>query len=390
MNLLVVPFHDWRKISQEGFRTRDAHFIEAFKKKSSITQIIINRPTTVLEIFLKRMGQPIQGAVIHSQNNFKLYQIEPQVYVIDYVSGDVFGQIFKGHAWFIQHYENPRYTAFIKECLLKLKVEEYHLLNQNIFAAKLSKNLKPITSIFDAWDNFTKFEVYKKYHKNILEAYAEYARICDFWITNSKDNTESFSIQFKPKNIFLIKNGVEVSRFTKEKTFTIPDDIKDIPRPIIGFGGKISHLIDVDLLNRTMEKTPNVSFVFVGQILDKAIYKSINKVENFYYVGDKHYDDYPNYVKSFDVGIVPYVIDKNKTSGANTIKVYEYLAANKKVVGTHGNGLEDLQDYVYIVSTADEFSEELNKANNEKLSLNFEEHTWDSKVTELLKLIQSA
>ena len=33
MNLVVVPFHDWRKILLEGSRTRDSHFIEEFRKR---------------------------------------------------------------------------------------------------------------------------------------------------------------------------------------------------------------------------------------------------------------------------------------------------------------------------------------------------------------------
>lgn len=390
MNLLIVPFHDWRKILKEGFRTRDAHFIETLEQHNGVNQIIVNRPTTLLEIFLKKKNNLIKGEVIYAQRGFKLYQIRPKLYVVDYISTDILGQVLKGHNWFIDQYSNPKYLTFIRECLKKLEINDnYYLINQNIFASKLSKRLAPIKSIFDAWDDFTKFKVYEALKDKISQAYVEYATLSDFWITNSNDNVKFFTNTFNPKNIFLIKNGVDVHRFLEQSTPSIPDDIKDIPRPIIGFGGKITHLIDVKLLNHTMKITPSVSFVFVGQILDRHIFNSIDKLDNFYYLGDKHYDEYPNYVQNFDVCIVPYVVANEKKSGANSIKAYEYLATKKKVVGTNSNGLEDLSDYLHIVSTAEEFSEEICNLHNTKSPIALNEHSWDSKVNELLKLIKN-
>ena len=40
--IALIPFHDWRKIMLEGFRTRDAHFIEEFSKEKDRIKIIIN------------------------------------------------------------------------------------------------------------------------------------------------------------------------------------------------------------------------------------------------------------------------------------------------------------------------------------------------------------
>jgi hypothetical protein len=95
-------------------------------------------------------------------------------------------------------------------------------------------------------------------------------------------------------------------------------------------------------------------------------------------------------VKIFDICIVPYVVDDQKKSGANSIKVYEYLATNKKVIGTNSNGLEDLSDYLYITSTADEFSKEIKNIVNYKDKIILDDHSWDSKIKELLKLVKGA
>jgi glycosyltransferase involved in cell wall biosynthesis len=391
MNILIVPFHDWRKILLEGFRTRDAHFIEELKKDTSLKKVIINRPTTFLEILLKRKQSLIQGQVVLSKSGFKLYEVEENLYLIDFVSKNFVGQTLSGYKWFINQYGNAKYISFINQCLEFLNIaNNYCFLSQNVFAYKLTEQLKPKISIFDAWDNFLKFNVYKHLLDEIELGYKTHAYFSNYWITNSKDNIIDFSDAYQPKKMILIKNGVDVRRFVDSIDAKLPEDMKSIPHPIIGFGGKISQLLDVDLINNIIEMSPEISFVFVGQILDKQVFKSIIKRDNFYYLGDKHYDEYPNYVKIFDICIVPYVVDEQKKSGANSIKVYEYLATNKKVIGTNSNGLEDLSDYLYITNTADEFSKEIKNIVNYKDKIILDNHSWDSKIKELLKLIKGA
>lgn len=388
MNLVIIPFHDWRKILLEGFRTRDAHFIEELSKNDQNINIIVNRPTTILEILLKRKRNLINGEVIFKSNGFKLYKLKNNLYLIDNISSDIFGQILFGYKWFIKKYSNKKYSRFIEKCLTELNIEnKFCAISQNIFAHGLINNLNPDKRVFDAWDNFTKFNVYSKIINQINIAYQNYAKICDFWTTNSKDNITDFSEKFSPKKMYLIKNGVDVSRFSKSSNSAVPKDLINIPRPIVGFGGKITHLIDVELLNETMLKSKESSFVFVGQILNKEIYDKILKLDNFYYLGDKHYDEYPEYVMNFDICIVPYIVDDKKKSGANTIKVYEYLATNKKVIGTKSNGLEDLQNYVYIINNSDDFCNEIKDQFNDKPKIDLNAHSWDQKTKELLQIL---
>lgn len=388
LDFLIVPFHDWRKIQLEGYRTRDAHFIEELAKNEGI-KIIINRPTTYLEILLKRKLGLIKGERILRRGSFSLYRMGNNLYLIDYISNDLFGQITKKFSWFMQKYGEKNYIKFIHESLEHLGIKsDLCILNQNIFAFRLTKEMSAKVKIFDAWDNFVKFDVYSGIRDKIKAAYSSFGESCDFWITNSIDNIDFFGSRFQPNKIYLIKNGVDLNRFSPNDS-TIPEDLKEIPRPIAGFGGKITHLIDVPLLNGAIKKAKETSFVFVGQILDRDVYEAIDKTENFYYLGDKHYENYPNYVKNFDVCIVPYVVDEEKKSGANTIKVYEYLATGKKVIGTSSNGLEDLEQNVYLVKTSDEFAFELKNIANNKERIDLLEHSWSNKTKQMLTLLQN-
>ena len=391
MNLIVVPFHDWRKIILEGSRTRDAHFIKEMCKESGVIQVIVNRPTTLLEIWLKRKPDLIEGELLISQGAFKFYRLEKNLYLTDFVSYDVIGQLFLGYKWFIKKYGDKNYLEFIKKATDSIGTpDEFSLLIQNVFAYQVTNLPGMDYRVFDAWDNFLKFKVYRKIRNHIHLAYQSLAENCDRWITNSRDNIEYFNREFGRLDIEWIANGVDLDHFGQSTaSVNIPDDLIGIEKPIVGFGGKISHLIDTELLNRTMEMTPEASFVFVGQILDKDVFNQIKKLPNFHYLGDKHYSMYPRYVKNFDICIVPYVIKREMRSGANSIKVYEYLAANKKVIGTNANGLEDLTEYLYVINSAEEFSMEIVNNISQKNTFNASQHSWKYKTNQLLRLFST-
>ncbi len=388
MNLIVVPFHDWRKILLEGSRTRDSHFIKEISKNPDVIQVIVNRPTTFLEILLKRKRNLIEGELLMSQGPFRLYQLKENLYLIDYVSMDVIGQTIKGYSWFIERYGNVNYLKFIERATKYINASgDFYLLNQNVFAYRVTELHGISCSMFDAWDNFLKFRVYRNIGSEIHKAYSTLATKCEKWITNSKDNIDYFKSKFGRTDINLITNGVDLDHFSTTKpNLETPADLQGIRRPIVGFGGKITHLIDTDLLNKTMELTPEASFVIVGQILDKTVYEQISKLPNFHYLGDKHYSIYPNYVMNFDICTVPYVVDEETKSGANSIKVYEYLAAGKKVIGTNANGLEDLTEYLSIVESAEDFSREIKNTGSTKKNFNPAKHSWAYKTKQLLQL----
>lgn len=390
MNLIIIPFHDWRKIIKEGFRTRDAHFIKSLQQSDAIEKIVvINRPTTIAEIFFKKKRRKIQGRIICENNGFKCIEVSCDTYLLDYISKDVLGQIRQKFSWFMSKYAHSKYVDFIDECLVKLKVESYNTLSQNIFADRLVEKLNPHKSVFDAWDNFSLIDVYSPIKKKIEQAYTNYSKSVDLWITNSSDNIKYFSNKFKWLEIKLIKNGLDLNKFNIDKRYSTPEDIEKIKKPIVGFGGKITQTINVEMLNYAVKQNPEVSFVLIGQILDNDIFESITKSDNMYYLGDKFYDEYPNYVNSFDICLVPYYIEEDKKSGTNPIKVYEYLALNKKVIGTNGNGLEDLKDHLYLVNSKEELSNEIKEGfKNERAMMDLKSNSWDTKVKEFLDLLK--
>lgn len=387
MNIICIPYHDWRKIQKEGARTRDAHLINhLYDHKRIENVIVVNRPTSFTEILFKRKQFSLEGKVLFKKGGYRLYEIRPSFYVIDYLSFDLIGPVVKGKKWFFSAFNSNRYRDFIVECINFLKIENPTIFNQNIFASNLIKNLPSFKSVFDAWDNFLLFPDNKSIESLLLAAYSDLNNYSHTWITNSTKNVSYFQSQFN-RVIPLIKNGVDFEKFTRE--YSLPQDLSGIKKPIIGFGGKITHLFDYDLYNYIKLRHPDKSFVIVGQILSAEVFNKLEKTDNFFYLGDKSYNDYLSYVVNFDGGIIPYV-SNHLDSGADSIKAYEYLAAKLPTIGTPGGGMADLSDFMKIAYSKEQFSDFLSSMKFEKTEVTLpDHHSWKSKTDKLVDIFES-
>ena len=391
MTLIQIPFHDLRKIAAEGHRTRDAHLMESFGNDDAVNKLlIIDRPTTMLEVLLKKKSKSIENQkVLLKQNGLELLQLSDHIFAVTWMSKDVIGQILHKKTWFRKKYADKKFIEFIHHAMEFLEMKDAKLISNNIFACDLTGEIAVENKIFDAWDDFVKIGNYGSFRDFIINCYETYAKNTSKWTTNALKNKIVFEDNYKVKNIEVITNGVDEQRFHPGLKAEKPADLAEIQPPIYGFGGKITHLIDPILVKKLAEKNPDKNFVFVGQNLVPEILNLFINLPNIHFLGDKHYDEYINYLANFDVCLVPYVDDK-KSSGANTIKVYEYLAMGKKVVGTKANGLEELQDFVYAAESTQEFSDFLDeKFLNKSEGFNASDHSWAGKAKAFISILEA-
>lgn len=386
MNIVCIPYHDWRKIEMEGYRTRDAHIIEHFSKNNNVEKLlIVNRPITLTEIILKRKKLSINGKIVFKGKQFKLYEIKPKLYVLDFISADIIKPLIQKKKWFIHSYGKVALKNAFSKCQDFLGIKESVLLSQNIFSVDFVANVSARLKAFDAWDNFVLFPDNASIANELKGSYSRFVSATNFWTTNAGKNKIYFKEHYQIKECHLIKNGVDIERF--QKKYSLPSDMNNIPGPIIGFGGKITHLFNFDYFNYCTEKNLDKNFVIVGQVLDSSVFSKIKKATNVFYLGDKHYDEYPAYVTNFDTGIVPYVTN-HLEHGADSIKVYEYLAAGLKVVGTAAAGMDQLQKYLSIAHTKEEFAHLVNIAPDSP-NIKFQLppfYTWSYKASQFIDL----
>ncbi|MEE9296512.1 MAG: glycosyltransferase [Phycisphaerae bacterium] len=134
-------------------------------------------------------------------------------------------------------------------------------------------------------------------------------------------------------NVHLIRHGVDVEHFARALNPRVPppQEVADLPRPIVGFFGLIHHWIDIDLIAAVAKRLPQMHFVLIGHVV--ADVRALRPLPNVSLLGRKPYRDLPAYCAAFDVAILPFK-GTELTRNANPIKLREYLAAGLPVVST--------------------------------------------------------
>jgi len=132
-------------------------------------------------------------------------------------------------------------------------------------------------------------------------------------------------------NVHYIPHGVDFAHFVSAlERGTVPDDLRDIPEPRVGFFGLIHEWVDVDLIAQLAERVP-YSFVLIGDAKTKL--DGLQRLPNVYHLGRKPYATLPDYCRGFRAAIVPF--RRNAlTQSVNPIKLREYAAAGLPVVST--------------------------------------------------------
>lgn len=198
----------------------------------------------------------------------------------------------------------------------------------------------------------------------------------------------------KNENSLLIDHGVDFDFFVNAaKSDHIPEDIANVPRPIVGFFGDISDKTsDLVLLEFAAEKLRDMSFVFVGPV--SADVSRLRELPNVHFLGQKPYDQIPFYGKEFDVAIMPW--NRNRwIEFCNPIKMKEYLALGKPVVSTYYPEVEAYSDIVYVAQDYDTFVsciheavEEHDPAKEDERRNRVKNETWDNKVEQIKAAIE--
>lgn len=192
-------------------------------------------------------------------------------------------------------------------------------------------------------------------------------------------------LQKKHDDVYLIPNGVPFDHFNKK--CEIPEDMKNISKPIIGFVGALNpRWVDVKVLDQLIAKNPQWSFVFVGTKVGMKAY------ENVHFLGVKSYKELPDYITNFDVTLIPF-LDNRISRAANPIKMYEYLAAGKPIIARRLPETEKVKE-IYLYSSESEAEEAIKKAlleegtNQERYRKIAMEHTWEQRFKKMDDIIR--
>lgn len=153
---------------------------------------------------------------------------------------------------------------------------------------------------------------------------------------------------------YYLPNVADNNHFRAALDSSLPaaSDLAGIPQPRIGFVGSISeYKLDFPLITELARAKPEWSWVFVGPLgegegkTDLAMLKSLR---NIYLLGPRSYRELPDYMKGFDVGLLP--LRKNDyTHAMFPMKFFEYLASGLPVVSTDIDALEQFSSLARLV-----------------------------------------
>ena len=190
------------------------------------------------------------------------------------------------------------------------------------------------------------------------------------------------------KNIRLLSHGVDYAHFARAQQggLPVPDDIKNLPRPIIGYIGEIKPL-DFELVRYLAGRHPGFSFVFIGDIY--AELGGLRLPANVHFLGKKPYAALPNYLQLFDCCCLYYKVDDTFNNYRNPKKLMEYLATGKPVVSVTILQISEFRDCLHIAGSYEEFDVLLSRALREDSAQQKEQrirlaraHTWDAVAAE--------
>jgi glycosyltransferase involved in cell wall biosynthesis len=211
-------------------------------------------------------------------------------------------------------------------------------------------NLKWRRLVYDCLDRYEGFfPAGSELYEFVREREQRLMRDADFVFVSARQLYED---KVQQRRVFYLPHGVPVEHF-QNRTLPFPPELKDVPRPIVGFLGGIEHWVNLEWLARAAREFRDASLVLVGDV--RADTEVLAGLPNVRFLGYRRYDDVPRYVAAFDVCVIPFQINE-LTAGVNPIKVLEYMALGKPVIASYMPELEQYVPHVTLARTADEFT----------------------------------
>jgi glycosyltransferase involved in cell wall biosynthesis len=111
-----------------------------------------------------------------------------------------------------------------------------------------------------------------------------------------------------------------------------PADQAALPRPRLGYFGVVDERLDLELVAAIADLRPDWQIVMVGPLakIDEA---DLPRPPNIHWLGGKTYDELPDYLAGWNVGLMPFALNE-ATRFISPTKTPEFLAAGVPVVST--------------------------------------------------------
>ena len=190
-------------------------------------------------------------------------------------------------------------------------------------------------------------------------------------------------------------HGVDVELFAQasDPSCTMAEEARGLRHPVIGFFGLIEAWIDLDLIAYLAKSRPQWTFLMIGRLaVDGACVKDL---PNVVFTGPKPYRTLAQWARAFDVAIIPYKRTR-QVLNSNPLKLREYLATGKPVVGVPIPETLHFGDCVRLAGSPEEFLAAIENAlasdspaDAQRRMAAVADMSWDARVEEVLNVVQN-
>jgi len=102
------------------------------------------------------------------------------------------------------------------------------------------------------------------------------------------------------------------------------------------------------MLKETIEKLPDWHFVFIGKpVVDISVLRDL---PNIHFLGERPHHQLPSYSQHWTASLLPFV-DNAQIRACNPLKLSEYLATGRPIIGTSFPAMEAFRGLVQIANT---------------------------------------
>jgi glycosyltransferase involved in cell wall biosynthesis len=192
-------------------------------------------------------------------------------------------------------------------------------------------------------------------------------------------------------------NAVDAELFGRGSGERCPDDLAAVPRPRLGYVGRITRKVDLGLIHDLAIRRPAWHWALVGPALgvdrDPAMVEPFARCRalgNVHFLGEKPPAALPAYMGHMDVNTMCYRRDPGWWQGASPLKMYEYLAVGVAIVATDLGSADRHPEVIAYPGSTDEWERAIAAALEGRAVGSVAErqdlarrHTWDQRVSVL-------